>query len=103
MVGNAIYRRRKFDVEPVFGHMKRDFGIRRTHLRGQRAVENDIGLALMALNLTKFGQSISRLATNFINNLKSGLRFLNRSKIIVRILLLENQELIVNSQPLLLF
>ncbi|PEG88004.1 hypothetical protein CP364_09900, partial [Lactobacillus sp. UMNPBX13] len=49
--------------------------------------------------LTKFGQSISRLATNFINNLKSGLRFLNRSKIIVRILLLENQELIVNSQP----
>ncbi|PEG93881.1 IS5/IS1182 family transposase, partial [Lactobacillus sp. UMNPBX10] len=50
-------------------------------------------------NLTKFGQSISRLATNFINNLKSGLRFLNRSKIIVRILLLENQELIVNSQP----
>ncbi|WP_331252880.1 transposase [Limosilactobacillus reuteri] len=73
VVGNAIYRRRKFDVEPVFGHMKRDFGIRRTHLRGQRAVENDIGLALMALNLTKFGQSISRLATNFINNLKSGL------------------------------
>ncbi|PEG89122.1 hypothetical protein CP364_03815 [Lactobacillus sp. UMNPBX13] len=40
------------------------------------------------------------MATNFINNLKSGLRFLNRSKIIVRILLLENQELIVNSQPL---
>uniref|UniRef100_UPI003863EF47 transposase n=1 Tax=Limosilactobacillus reuteri TaxID=1598 RepID=UPI003863EF47 len=73
VVGNAIYRRRKFDVEPVFGHMKRDFGIRLTHLRGQRAVENDIGLALMALNLTKFGQSISRLATNFINNLKSGL------------------------------
>ncbi|MCT3209483.1 hypothetical protein EFO59_02440, partial [Limosilactobacillus reuteri] len=55
---------------------------------------------LMALNLTKFGQSISRLETNFINNLKSGLRFLNRSKIIVRILLFENQKLIVNSQPL---
>ncbi|WP_455906324.1 hypothetical protein, partial [Limosilactobacillus reuteri] len=42
---------------------------------------------------------ISRLETNFINNLKSGLRFLNRSKIIVRILLFENQKLIVNSQP----
>ena len=98
--GKAIYRRRKFDVEPVFGHLKRDFGIRRTHLRGQQAVENDIGLALMTLNLTKLGQSISRLATNFINNLKSGLRFLNQSKIVVRILLLENQELIVNSQPL---
>ncbi|MQB76874.1 IS5/IS1182 family transposase, partial [Lactobacillus reuteri] len=52
---------------------------------------------------TKFGQSISRLATNFINNLKSGLRFLIDSKIVVRILLLENQELIVNSQPLIYF
>ena len=83
--------------------MKRDFGICRTHLRGQGAVENDIGLALVALNLTKLGQSISRLKTNFTNNLKSELRFLDRSKIIVRILLLENQELIVNSQPLLLF
>ncbi|WP_423245880.1 hypothetical protein, partial [Limosilactobacillus reuteri] len=51
------------------------------------------------LNLTKLGQSISRLETNFINNLKSGLRFLNQSKIVVRILLLENQKLIVNSQP----
>ncbi|WP_318630485.1 transposase [Limosilactobacillus reuteri] len=61
-----MYRRRKFDVEPVFGHMK--IGIRRTHLRGQRAVENDMGLTLMALNLTKFGQSISRLETNFINH-----------------------------------
>ncbi|PWT30023.1 IS5/IS1182 family transposase, partial [Limosilactobacillus reuteri] len=98
--GKAIYRRQKFAVESVFDHMKRDFGIRRTHLCGQRVVENDMGLTLMALNLTKFGQSISRLETNFINNLKSGLRFLNRSKIIVRILLLENQELIVNSQPL---
>ena len=97
--GKAIYRRRMSDVEPVFGHMKRDFGIPRTHLSGQRAVENDIGLALMALNLTKFGQSISLLKTNFITNLKSELRFLDRSKIIVRILLLENQELIVNSQP----
>ena len=62
-----------------------------------------LGLALVALNLTKLGQSISRLKTNFTNNLKSELRFLDRSKIIVRILLLENQELIVNSQPLLLF
>ena len=50
-------------------------------------------------------KSLSQMAFYFSNlilqtaNLKSGLRFLNRSKIIVRILLLENQELIVNSQP----
>lgn len=43
-------------------------------------------------------KSISRLVTNFIDNLKSGLRFLNRSKIVVRILLLEDQELMINSQ-----
>ncbi|MRG70113.1 IS1182 family transposase, partial [Lactobacillus reuteri] len=54
--GKSIYRRRKFDVEPVFGRMKRDFGVRRTHLRGQQAVENDVGLTLMALNLTKLGK-----------------------------------------------
>ena len=48
--GKAIYRRQKFAVESVFDHMKRDFGIRRTHLRGQRVVENDMGLTLMALN-----------------------------------------------------
>ena len=101
--GKAIYRRRKFDVEPVFGHMKRDFGIRRTHLRGQRAVENDIGLALMTLNITKLGQLINRWRANFINNRKSGLQFLIKAKIIVRILMLEGQKLIVNSHPLLRF
>ncbi|MDM8263468.1 transposase (plasmid) [Ligilactobacillus salivarius] len=51
--GQAIYRRRKYDVEPVLGRMKRDFGVRRTHLRGQKSVENDIGLVLMSMNLVK--------------------------------------------------
>lgn len=27
--------------------------MRRTHLRGQRGVENDLGIALMTMNLTK--------------------------------------------------
>lgn len=51
--GKAIYRRRKYDVEPVFGRLKSDFRMRRTHLRGQRGVENDLGIALMTMNLTK--------------------------------------------------
>ncbi|HBU68382.1 transposase [Lactobacillus salivarius] len=51
--GQAIYRRRKYDVEPVLGRMKRNFGVRRTHLRGQKSVENDIGLVLMSMNLVK--------------------------------------------------
>ncbi|QLL70754.1 hypothetical protein GTO83_09615 [Lactobacillus sp. 3B(2020)] len=69
-------------------------------MRGQRAVENDIGLALMTLNITKLGQLINRWRANFINNRKSGLQFLIKAKIIVRILMLEGQKLIVNSQPL---
>ncbi|KGL06286.1 hypothetical protein MZ90_01245, partial [Lactobacillus helveticus] len=27
-----IYSMRKYDVEPIFGHLKNVFGIRRTHL-----------------------------------------------------------------------
>ncbi|WP_228117018.1 transposase [Lactobacillus amylolyticus] len=30
--GRRIYGCRKTDVEPIFGHMKNCFGIRRTHL-----------------------------------------------------------------------
>lgn len=78
--GRAIYRRRKFDVEPVFGRMKRDFGVRRTHLRGQQAVENDLGLLLMAMNLTKLGRILTR----------SGLIQLKKGKI--RITNFENQK-----------
>ena len=86
----AIYRRRKYDVEPVFGHMKRDFGVRRTHLRGQRAVENDVGLTLMALNLTKLGKMINQLRPFLVNNQKCELQFLIKSKIIVRIFLVRS-------------
>lgn len=88
--GKSIYRRRKFDVEPVFGRMKRDFGVRRTHLRGQQAVENDVGLTLMALNLTKLGKMINQLSPFLVNNQKCELQFLIKSKIIVRIFLVRS-------------
>ncbi|WP_225433927.1 transposase, partial [Limosilactobacillus reuteri] len=85
--------------EPVFGRMKRDFGVRRTHLRGQQAVENDVGLTLMALNLTKLGKTINQLSPFLVNNQKCELQFLIKSKIIVRIFLVRSQKIIVNSQP----
>ncbi|WP_143456838.1 IS1182 family transposase, partial [Ligilactobacillus salivarius] len=68
--GQAVYRRRKYDVEPVFGRMKRDFGVRRTHLRGQKPVENDIGLVLMSMNLVKLGKMIAQFSTKYIENIK---------------------------------
>ena len=48
--------------------MKRDFGVRRTHLRGQRTVENDIGLVLMTMNLTKLGKMVAHIKSSVFKN-----------------------------------
>ena len=50
----SIYRQRKIDVEPVFGFLKANLGFTRFLVRGKSKVENDIGLALMAVNLRKY-------------------------------------------------
>ncbi|WP_254262078.1 transposase, partial [Lactobacillus helveticus] len=44
----------KYDVEPIFGHLKNVFGMRRTHLRGKKKVETDVGIAFMMMNLSKY-------------------------------------------------
>lgn len=49
----AIYKKRKVDVEPVFGFLKTHLGFTRFHVRGYEQVTNEIGLALMAVNLRK--------------------------------------------------
>ncbi|MGO2963312.1 MAG: transposase [Carnobacterium maltaromaticum] len=50
---NRIYKQRKVDFEPVFGFLKAYLGFTRFHVRGQEQVTNEIGLALMAVNLRK--------------------------------------------------
>lgn len=87
--GQSVYRRRKYDVEPVFGRMKRDFGVRRTHLRGQKPVENDIGLVLISMNLVKLGKMIAQFSAKYIENIKIRLQILNNSKFWSRIIFLE--------------
>ena len=52
--GRHIYSMRKYDVEPIFGHLKNIFGIRRTHLRGKKKVETDVGIAFIMMNLSKY-------------------------------------------------
>ncbi|MDG9731405.1 transposase, partial [Lactobacillus helveticus] len=52
--GRHIYSMRKYDVEPIFGHLKNVFGMRRTHLRGKKKVETDVGIAFMMMNLSKY-------------------------------------------------
>ncbi|WP_430602206.1 hypothetical protein IGJ02_002515 [Enterococcus sp. DIV0724b] len=58
----SIYRKRKIDVEPVFGHLKAQLAFHRFHLRGKQGAKIDIGLALMALNLRKLGNYMEKKA-----------------------------------------
>jgi transposase len=51
---SSIYRKRKIDVEPVFGFLKANLHFTRFSVRGKSKVENEMGLALMAVNLRKF-------------------------------------------------
>ena len=63
--GSSIYAQRKIEVEPVFGQMKRNFGMRRTHVRGKNAVHNDIGLLFLGMNL-------QRLRKYILNSMNQG-------------------------------
>jgi transposase len=50
----SIYRQRKIDVEPVFGFLKANLSFTRFSVRGKSKVENEMGFALMAVNLRKY-------------------------------------------------
>lgn len=49
-----IYRKRKIDVEPVFGFLKANLCFTRFSVRGKEKVNNELGFALMAVNLRKY-------------------------------------------------
>lgn len=49
-----IYGKRKIDVEPVFGFLKANLRFTRFSVRGKEKVNNELGFALMAVNLRKF-------------------------------------------------
>ncbi|WP_026023415.1 transposase, partial [Lysinibacillus boronitolerans] len=42
------------DVEPVFGFLKANLRFTRFSVRGKSKVENEMGLALLAVNLRKY-------------------------------------------------
>jgi transposase len=54
---SSIYRQRKIDVEPVFGFLKANLRFTRFSVRGKSRVENEMGIALMAVNLRKYTAS----------------------------------------------
>jgi transposase len=49
-----IYGKRKIDVEPVFGFLKANLRFCRFSVRGKTKVKNELGFALMAVNLRKY-------------------------------------------------
>lgn len=58
--GRAVYRRRKALVEPVFGILKEQRGMRRFRMRGLSKVAAEFALATIALNLTRMWQLTPR-------------------------------------------
>lgn len=61
--GQAVYRQRKAIVEPVFGILKEQRGMRQFRLRGLRKVAVEFTLAAVALNLTRMWRVIPKLRT----------------------------------------
>ena len=51
--GEAAYERRKAVVEPVFGVLKQQRGMRQFRTRGLKNVNNEFTLATLAFNITR--------------------------------------------------
>jgi len=66
-----LYRQRKIDVEPAFGHLKACLGFTRFSVRGKQQTHNEIGFALMAVNLRKYRLSKLENKKDSPDNLKN--------------------------------
>lgn len=60
--GKQMMKRRREDVEPVFGNLKRNMEFRRFNLRGKRKCELELGLVSLAHNLKKIRTWVRKLA-----------------------------------------
>ena len=60
--GKLMMKRRREDVEPVIGNLKRNLGFRRFSLRGKRKCELELGLFSVAHNLIKIRNWVRKLA-----------------------------------------
>lgn len=54
-----IYARLKIEVEPVFGPMKAHFGVIRFMFHGLEKVKREMGIVMMAMNMTKLSGRMS--------------------------------------------
>jgi len=60
--GKALLQRRREDVEPTFGNIKRNLNFRRFLLRGIKKCELEFGLVSLAHNLKKLRKKVIQLA-----------------------------------------
>ena len=61
--GQAMLKRRRQDVEPAFGDIKRNMEFRRFNLRGKLKCELELGIISMAHNLKKMKSWIKKAIT----------------------------------------
>lgn len=59
--GKNMMTRRREDVEPVFGNIKRNMGFRRFNLRGKSKCEVELGLVSVAHNLKKIRNWVKKM------------------------------------------
>lgn len=60
--GERMMRRRREDVEPVIGNLKRNLNFRRFSLRGRKKCELEFGILALAHNLKKIKSWLKKLA-----------------------------------------
>lgn len=65
--GNALIKRRGFEIETVFGDWKHNFNFRRFQLRGISKVRAEIFLHCLAYNFRKLAKVIKKLFLTFLS------------------------------------
>lgn len=68
------YAQRKIDVETTFGNLKANLGFTRMSVGGNNPVRNELGIALMAVNLRKL---VRHSVFALLKPTKNGLEILN--------------------------
>ncbi|GAA4080399.1 hypothetical protein GCM10022410_25360 [Amphibacillus indicireducens] len=59
-----IYRKRKIDVELFLGFLKANLAFTHLFLRGKSKAHNELGYALLAVNLRKFTDNNTKTSIN---------------------------------------
>ncbi|WP_258115577.1 transposase [Levilactobacillus yiduensis] len=55
-----MYAHRKIEIEPIFADLKTYLKFKRFSVRGLTAATNEIGIALMAENLSKLSKTVKQ-------------------------------------------